>query len=92
MLNLIKKYLKKKDLEVVNAKEYNNILKYRSARGDLKRVISDYNELLQLFVDNASSKVLKELLDKKSVEYKNLSKEDIQKLVVDTYKEEFKKN
>lgn len=92
MLNLIKKYLKKKDLEVVNAKEYNNILKYRSARGDLKRVISDYNELLRLFVDNASSKVLKDLLDKKNVEYKNLSKEDIQKLVVDTYKEEFKKN
>lgn len=92
MLNLIKKYLKKKDLEVVNAKEYNNILKYRSARGDLKRVISDYNELLQLFVDNASSKVLKDLLDKKNIEYKNLSKEDIQKLVVDTYKEEFKKN
>lgn len=92
MLNLIKKYLKKKDLEVVNAKEYNNILKYRSARGDLKRVISDYNELLQLLVDNTSSKVLKDLLDKKDVEYKNLSKEDIQKLVIETYKEEFKKN
>ena len=92
MLNLIKKYLKKKDLEVVNAKEYNNILKYRSVRGDLKRVISDYNELLQLLVDNTSSKVLKDLLDKKDVEYKNLSKEDIQKLVIETYKEEFKKN
>ena len=43
---MVDKYMKRKDLMVVNQKEYENMIKYRATRGELKNIIDDFNELL----------------------------------------------
>ena len=50
MMKLINKILSAKGLKAVTNGEYENIQKYRVARGELKQTIDDYNKILSLFL------------------------------------------
>ena len=65
MMRLINKILSAKGLKTVTNGEYENIQKYRIARGELKQTIDDYNKILSLFVKNATIKQLKDILKEK---------------------------
>lgn len=85
-------YLKKKNLKTVNEKEYDHVIQYRATRGQLKKVIDDNNELVSLMANSLSLKSLKTALINKGIDNVPSSKEDLQKLFIDTYTKEFKKN
>ena len=67
MMKLINKILSLKEMKAVTNGEYENIQKYRIARGELKQTIDDYNKILSLFVKNATMKQLKDILKEKNV-------------------------
>ena len=69
MIRLINKILSAKGMKAVTNGEYENIQKYRIARGELKQTIDDYNKILSLFVNiplKSSSKVLTSLYNFKN--------------------------
>lgn len=90
---IAKRYIKKHGLKIVNEKEYENVNKYRSVRGELKKTIDDYNELVDIYLNAASAKELKDFLSNKlNITINTNKKEEIQKAIAEELKKEFKKN
>lgn len=90
---IAKRYIKKHGLKIVNEKEYENVNKYRSVRGELKKTIDDYNELVDIYLNTASAKELKDFLSNKlNITINTNKKEEIQKAIAEELKKEFKKN
>lgn len=90
MMRLINKILSAKGLKVVTNGEYENIQKYRVARGELKQTIDDYNKILSLFVKNATIKQLKDILKEKNIEEIPIEKKELQLKVSHLLQKEFK--
>lgn len=88
---MVDKYMKHKDLMVVNQKEYENMIKYRATRGELKNIIDDFNELLDTHIKMLSIKALTELAKENKLETKNKTKEELQMSLIETLQKEFKK-
>ena len=82
---MVDKYMKHKDLMVVNQKEYENMIKYRATRGELKNIIDDFN------IKMLSTKALTELAKENKLETKNKTKEELQMSLIETLQKEFKK-
>lgn len=89
-MKLINKILSLKDMKAVTNGEYENIQKYRIARGELKQTIDDYNKILSLFVKNATMKQLKDILKEKNTEEIPTSKTELQLKVSHLLQKEFK--
>ena len=89
-MRLINKILSAKGLKVVTNGEYENIQKYRVARGELKQTIDDYNKILSLFVKNATIKQLKDILKEKNIEEIPIEKKELQLKVSHLLQKEFK--
>lgn len=89
-MRLINKILSAKGLKVVTNGEYENIQKYRVARGELKQTIDDYNKILSLFVKNATIKQLKDILKEKNIEEIPIEKKELQLKVSYLLQKEFK--
>ena len=89
-MRLINKILSAKGLKVVTNGEYENIQKYRIARGELKQTIDDYNKILSLFVKNATIKQLKDILKEKNIEEIPIEKKELQLKVSHLLQKEFK--
>lgn len=90
MMKLINKILSAKGLKTVTNGEYENIQKYRVARGELKQTIDDYNKILSLFVKNATIKQLKDILKEKNIEEIPIEKKELQLKVSHLLQKEFK--
>lgn len=90
MMRLINKILFAKGLKTVTNGEYENIQKYRVARGELKQTIDDYNKILSLFVKNATIKQLKDILKEKNIEEIPIEKKELQLKVSHLLQKEFK--
>lgn len=90
MMKLINKILSAKELKAVTNGEYENIQKYRVARGELKQAIDDYNKMLSLFVKNATIKQLKDILKEKNIEEIPIEKKELQLKVSHLLQKEFK--
>ena len=90
MMRLINKILSAKGLKTVTNGEYENIQKYRVARGELKQTIDDYNKILSLFVKNATIKQLKDILKEKNIEEIPTEKKELQLKVSHLLQKEFK--
>lgn len=90
MMKLINKILSLKEMKAVTNGEYENIQKYRIARGELKQTIDDYNKILSLFVKNATIKQLKDILKEKNVEEIPTDKTELQLKVSHLLQKEFK--
>lgn len=90
MMRLINKILSAKGLKTVTNGEYENIQKYRVARGELKQTIDDYNKILSLFVKNATVKQLKDILKEKNIEEIPIEKKELQLKVSHLLQKEFK--
>ncbi len=90
MMKLINKILSLKEMKAVTNGEYENIQKYRIARGELKQTIDDYNKILSLFVKNATMKQLKDILKEKNVEEIPTDKTELQLKVSHLLQKEFK--
>ena len=90
MMRLINKILSAKGLKAVTNGEYENIKKYRVARGELKQTIDDYNKILSLFVKNATIKQLKDILKEKNIEEIPIEKKELQLKVSHLLQKEFK--
>ncbi len=90
MMKLINKILSLKEMKAVTNGEYENIQKYRIARGELKQTIDDYNKILSLFVKNATMKQLKDILKEKNVEEIPTDKTELQLRVSHLLQKEFK--
>lgn len=90
MMRLINKILSAKGLKTVTNGEYENIQKYRVARGELKQTIDDYNKILSLFVKNATIKQLKDILKEKNIEEIPIEKKELQLKVSHLLQKEFK--
>lgn len=90
MMRLINKILFAKGLKAVTNGEYENIQKYRVARGELKQTIDDYNKILSLFVKNATIKQLKDILKEKNIEEIPIEKKELQLKVSHLLQKEFK--
>ncbi len=90
MMRLINKILSAKELKAVTNGEYENIQKYRVARGELKQTIDDYNKILSLFVKNATIKQLKDILKEKNIEEIPIEKKELQLKVSHLLQKEFK--
>lgn len=90
MMKLINKILSLKEMKAVTNGEYENIQKYRIARGELKQTIDDYNKVLSLFVKNATMKQLKDILKEKNVEEIPTDKTELQLKVSHLLQKEFK--
>lgn len=90
MMKLINKILSLKEMKAVTNGEYENIQKYRIARGELKQTIDDYNKILSLFVKNATMKQLKDILKEKNVEEIPTDKAELQLKVSHLLQKEFK--
>ena len=90
MMRLINKILYAKGLKAVTNGEYENIQKYRVARGELKQTIDDYNKILSLFVKNATIKQLKDILKEKNIEEIPIEKKELQLKVSHLLQKEFK--
>lgn len=90
MMILINKILSAKGLKAVTNGEYENIQKYRVARGELKQTIDDYNKILSLFVKNATIKQLKDILKEKNIEEIPIEKKELQLKVSHLLQKEFK--
>ena len=90
MMRLINKILSAKGLKTVTNGEYENIQKYRVARGELKQAIDDYNKILSLFVKNATIKQLKDILKEKNIEEIPIEKKELQLKVSHLLQKEFK--
>ena len=90
MMRLINKILSAKGLKAVTNGEYENIQKYRVARGELKQTIDDYNKILSLFVKNATIKQLKDILKEKNIEKQPIEKKELQLKVSHLLQKEFK--
>lgn len=90
MMRLINKILSAKGLKTVTNGEYENIQKYRIARGELKQTIDDYNKILSLFVKNATIKQLKDILKEKNIEEIPIEKKELQLKVSHLLQKEFK--
>ena len=86
----INKILSAKGLKAVTNGEYENIQKYRVARGELKQTIDDYNKILSLFVKNATIKQLKDILKEKNIEEIPIEKKELQLKVSHLLQKEFK--
>ena len=90
---IIDKYLDKKGLKVVNKKEYENMIKYRATRGELKRIIDDNNLLVDFIVTKATGEDLKRLLEQKHIEIQPHSTKDfLINEFINHFKKEFKKS
>jgi hypothetical protein len=89
-MRLINKILSAKGLKTVTNGEYENIQKYRVARGELKQTIDDYNKILSLFVKNATIKQLKDILKEKNIEEIPIEKKELQLKVSHLLQKEFK--
>jgi len=89
-MKLINKILSLKEMKAVTNGEYENIQKYRVARGELKQTIDDYNKILSLFVKNATMKQLKDILKEKNVEEIPTDKTELQLKVSHLLQKEFK--
>lgn len=89
-MRLINKILSAKGLKTVTNGEYENIQKYRVARGELKQTIDDYNKILSLFVKNATIKQLKDILKEKNIEEIPTEKKELQLKVSYLLQKEFK--
>lgn len=89
-MNFVKKYLAKREMEVVSRGEYENLSKFRTVKSDLKKTIDEFNNLVKDYSDNCAAKALKEKLQKKGVDIKGLSKEQIQEEFVKAFKKDFK--
>ena len=89
-MKLINKILSLKEMKAVTNGEYENIQKYRIARGELKQTIDDYNKILSLFVKNATMKQLKDILKEKNVEEIPTDKTELQLKVSHLLQKEFK--
>ena len=70
--------------------KYENIQKYRVARGELKQTIDDYNKILSLFIKNATIKQLKDILKEKNIEEIPIEKKELQLKVSYLLQKEFK--
>lgn len=90
MMNFIKKYLAKREMEIVSRGEYENLSKFRIVKSDLKKTIDEFNNLVKDYSDNCAAKALKEKLQEKGVDIKGLSKEQIQEEFVKAFKKDFK--
>lgn len=90
MMNFIKKYLAKREMEIVSRGEYENLSKFRTVKSDLKKTIDEFNNLVKDYSDNCAAKALKEKLQDKGVDIKGLSKEQIQEEFVKVFKKDFK--
>lgn len=90
MMKLINKILSLKEMKAVTNGEYENIQKYRIARGELKQTIDDYNKILSLFVKNATLKQLKDILKEKNIEEIPTDKTELQLKVSHLLQKEFK--
>lgn len=90
---LVNKYLEKKKLKTVNEKEYENMIKYRATRGELKRIIDDNNILVDFIISKCTSRDLENLLEQKNVEIQpHSAKEFLINEFIKYYKKEFKKS
>lgn len=87
---LLDRYCKKHELVLVTLKEQSNLGRYRAARGELKKSIDDYNKLLSMFVENTTTKQLKEILREKNVEEIPTDKAGLQLKVAQLLQKEFK--
>ena len=90
MIRLINKILSVKGMKAVTNGEYENIQKYRVARGELKQTIDDYNKILSLFVKNATIKQLKDILKEKNIEEIPIEKKELQLKISYLLQKEFK--
>lgn len=90
MMRLINKILSAKGMKTVTNGEYENIQKYRVARGELKQTIDDYNKILSLFVKNATIKQLKDILKEKNIEEIPIEKKELQLKVSHLLQKDFK--
>lgn len=87
---LLDRYCKKHELVLVTLKEQSNLGRYRAARGELKKSIDDYNKLLAMFVENTTTKQLKEILREKNIEEIPTDKAELQLKVTQLLQKEFK--
>lgn len=87
---ILDRYCKKHELTLVTLKEQSNLGRYRAARGELKKSIDDYNKLLAMFVENTTTKQLKEILREKNVEEIPADKAGLQLKVTQLLQKEFK--
>lgn len=80
------------DKKIVSTKEYEAIQKYRISRSDLKSTVDDYNALLNFLLENASVRILKELLAAKEIDTIPAQKDELKYAVRAAYSKEFKKS
>lgn len=90
---VINKILNKKSLKIITDKEFENIIKYRTTRGELKHAIDDNNILIDYVIKKATIKDLENLLTQKKVSFKpNLDKTSLINIFINSFKKEFKKS
>ena len=90
---VINKILNKKSLKIITDKEIENIIKYRTTRGELKHAIDDNNILIDYVIKKATIKDLENLLTQKKVSFKpNLDKTSLINIFINSFKKEFKKS
>lgn len=90
---VIDKILDRKGLKIITAKEFDNMIKYRATRGELKHSIDDNNILVEYISKKATVKDLEELLTKKEISFKpNLDKNSLINIFINSFKKEFKKS
>ena len=90
---VINKILNKKSLKIITEKEIENIIKYRTTRGELKHAIDDNNILIDYVIKKATIKDLENLLTQKKVSFKpNLDKTSLINIFINSFKKEFKKS
>lgn len=90
---VINKILNKKSLKIITDKEFENIIKYRATRGELKHAIDDNNILIDYVIKKATIKDLENLLTQKKVSFKpNLDKTSLINIFINSFKKEFKKS
>ncbi len=90
---VIGKILDKKGMKIITYKEFDNMIRYRATRGELKHSIDDNNILVEYVLKKATIKDLEELLTKKEVSFKpNLDRKSLINIFINSFKKEFKKS
>lgn len=89
---LLVKLNKMAGIKAISEKEFENIQKYRAVKGQLKKVIDDHNELVGLVAISLSSKGLKNAIECKGIQTKNLTREELEETFKELYQQTFKKS
>ncbi len=88
---LIERYLLKHKMHTMTQKEYENLGRYRSARGELKQIIDEYNRILFKLIQKTSISDLKLQMTSAGLEFKpNEEKKELQERLYTANKKEFK--